>query len=146
MPIRHSRLLMPCLTAVLLAGGIASYAQTGSVQTDTYLANLKQENARHKKALKKIEDEKDQADQQRVEAENKCRLKTGEAKKTCLDTAKSDYDNAMTPIMDEAKEEDTLNKKNIRALEHTADVLCTGPDCATALQKRTNCTDGICQP
>jgi hypothetical protein len=146
MLITHLRLLMPCLTAVVLAGGIASYAQTGSPQTDSYLVKLRAENTRHDQAMKKIKDEEYSAREQQANEETDCRLKTGTAKKTCLDTAKSNYDNAMTPILKEANHEEALHRKNINDLERTTDVPCTRPDCANAPRQRTTCTGGSCTP
>jgi hypothetical protein len=128
MLITHLRLLMPCLTAVLLAGGINSYAQTGSPQTDAYLAKLKAENKRHSDSLIKIQDERDHTTGQRTDEDIDCRLKTGAAKETCMDTAKSNYNKAMTPILKEANDEETLHKTNIHDLERTADAPCGRSD------------------
>ncbi len=105
--------------AVLFGGAFSSFAQTGSPQTDTYLANLKAENARHAAVNVQLNNAGVDAVTQRKNAEINCSSQTGTQRQTCMNTARTNYDATIRNIDKQQATEDGTHEKNVNALVHT---------------------------
>jgi len=108
--------------AVLFAGAFSSFAQTGS---DTYLASLKAENARHAAVNVQLQKDRVDAVTQRENAETDCSSQTGTQRQTCMSTARTNYDATIRNIDKQQVTEDGTHEKNVIAL-----VLSTDPSSA----------------
>jgi hypothetical protein len=105
------------LTAAMLFGGaLSSFAQTGSPQTDTYLTNLKLENARHAAVNVQLKNARRDAVTQRESAEIDCSSQTGTQRQTCMRTARTNYDATIRNIYKQQVTEDGTHQKNVNAL------------------------------
>jgi hypothetical protein len=133
--------------AVLFGGALSSFAQTGSPQTDTYLANLKAENARHAAVNVQLEKARKDAVTQRTKAEIDCSSQTGTQRQTCMNTARTNYDATIRNIDKQQTTEDGTHEKNVIALVHTTDASCARPDCANLppAAQQPKCTGEGCQ-
>jgi hypothetical protein len=135
------------VTAALLAGsGFSSFGQTGSPQTDTYLAKLQAENARHAAVNLQLKNARVDAVTQRESAEIDCSAQTGSQKQTCMNTALTNYQATIRNIDKQQATEDGTHQKNINALIHTTDASCTRPDCANLppAAQQSKCTGQGC--
>jgi hypothetical protein len=105
------------LTAAMLFGGaLISFAQIGSPQTDTYLADLKAENARHAGVNEQLKNAREDAVTQRINAETDCSSQTGTQRQTCMSTARTNYDATIRNIYKQQVTEDGTHQKNVNAL------------------------------
>jgi hypothetical protein len=138
--------LLP-LAALVMSGAFTSQAQTGSSKTDAYLAAFKQESQRHANVMTKLQNDRLEATKQRIDAEIDCRAMTSPAsRKTCMDTAKTNYGTAIRKIEKAENDERTLHDVNDNNLRRTMDESCTRPDCANSSPKqRAPCTGTSCQ-
>ena len=146
MPIMPVRLSLP-FAAVLLAGAFAGYAQTGSPQTDAYLAQLRKENSRHADVTIKLKNDRLDAVKQRVDDEIDCTAITSQAGRiACMNKARDNFAKSERKIEKDENAERTLHDKNNNDLQRTMNAYCDRPDCVNSSQgQRTHCTDGTCK-
>jgi hypothetical protein len=132
--------------ALLIGGGLSSFGQTGSPQTDTYLARLKAENARHAAVNLQLTNARQDAVTQRISAEIDCSEQTGTQRQTCMNTARTNYDATIRNIDKQQAAEDGTHAKNVNSLERTMDASCTRPDCANLppAAQQPKCTGEAC--
>ena len=95
-----------------------TFAQTGSPQTDTYLAKLQAENARHAAVNVQLQNARVDAVTQRINAETDCSAQTGTQKQTCMTTALTNYQATIRNIDKQQASEDGTHAKNINSLQH----------------------------
>jgi predicted DNA binding CopG/RHH family protein len=145
MLIMPTRLLLP-FAAALLAGAFAACAQTGSPQTDAYLAQLRKENSRHDGVTTKLKNDRLDAVKQRVDEEIDCTAITGQAQRiSCVKKAADNYAKAERKIEKDENAERTLHQKNISDLQSTINAYCTRPDCVNSSPGHARCSGGSCK-
>jgi len=143
----HSNKSMVLIAAVLFGGAFSTFAQTGSPQTDAYLANLRAENARHAAVNVQLKNARVDAVTQRINAEIDCSSQTGAQRQTCMNSARTNYDATIRKIDKQQATENGTHEKNVNALVHTTDASCTRPDCANLppANQQPKCTGEGCQ-
>ena len=103
--------------ALLIGGGSSSFGQTGSPQTDTRVARLKAENARHAAVNTQLKNARVDAATQRTKAEIDCSKETGTQRQTCMSTARTNFDATIRNIDKQQADEDATHAKNVNDLE-----------------------------